>query len=128
MNVVSKYGEGATLLWKDRKRYFGLPWSFTRYKLIKKENSWFKIFCETGLLYTIVEEVNLYRIRDISLHQSLFDKIFGTGTITLYSNDVRNPTFSLRHVAHPYKVRDMLSTQIEEQRKLTGVKVAEFQG
>ncbi len=129
MNVVSKYGEGATLLWKDRKRpIFGLPWSFTRYKLIKKEGYWFKIFCETGLLYTIVEEVNLYRIRDISLSQTLGDKIFGTGTITLYSNDVKAPVFVLRHIAHPYKVRDMLSTQIEEQRKLAGVRVAEFQG
>ena len=128
MSIQGKYGDGATLLWKDRKRYFGLPLSFTRYKLIKNEGYWFKIFSEVGLLYTIVEEINLYRIRDIALRQSLFDKIFGTGTITLYSNDVRMPVFTLRHIANPYKVRDMLSTQIEEQRRLTGVRVAEFQG
>ena len=128
MSIQGKYGDGATLLWKDRKRYFGLPLSFTRYKLIKNEGYWFKIFSEVGLLYTIVEEINLYRIRDIALRQSLFDKIFGTGSITLYSNDVRMPVFTLRHIANPYKVRDMLSTQIEEQRRLTGVRVAEFQG
>ena len=127
MNVISKYGEGATLLWKDRKRYFGLPWSFTRYRLIRKEGAWFKIFSEVGLLYTIVDEINLYRIRDISLTQSLGDKIFGTGTITLYSNDVRTPEFKLRHIANPFKVRDMLSTQIEEESRLRGVRVAEFQ-
>ncbi len=128
MNVKRKYGETAEILWKDRKRYFGLPWSFTRYSLIKNEGHWFKIFSEVGLLYTIIDEVNLYRIKDLSLHQSLFDKIFGTGTITLYSNDTRAPVFCLRHIARPYQVRDLLSTQIEEQRRLTGVRVAEFQG
>jgi len=128
MNVLKKYGEGAQLVWKDRKRYFGLPWSFTRYALVKKEGHWFKIFSEIGLLYTIVDEVNLYRIKDISLHQTLGDKIFGTGTITLFSNDSSAPQFVLKHIAYPYKVRDLLSTQIEEQRKITGVRVAEFHG
>ena len=128
MNVQRKYGANAELLWKDRKRYFGLPWSFTRYSLVRKEGEWVKVFADVGLLYTIVDELNLYRIKDISLRQTLFDKIFGTGTITLFSNDSRNPVFYLKHIAHPYKVRDFLSNQIEEQRRRSGVKVAEFQG
>ncbi len=127
MNVKKKYGEGAQLIWKDRKRYFGLPWSFTRYSLIKKDNDWFKVFSEIGLLYTTVDEVNLYRIKDISLHQTLGDKIFRTGTITLYSNDTRSSVFTLRHVANPYKLRDMLSSFIEEERASRGVRVSEFQ-
>ena len=127
MNVKKKYGEGAQLIWKDRKRYFGLPWSFTRYSLIKKDNDWFKVFSEIGLLYTTVDEVNLYRIKDISLHQTLGDKIFRTGTITLYSNDTRASVFTLRHVANPYKLRDMLSSFIEEERASRGVRVSEFQ-
>lgn len=126
MNVKRKYGQNAELLWKDRKRYFGLPWSFTRYSLVKNEDKWFKVFCEVGLLYTIVEEINLYRIKDITLHQSLGDKIFGTGTISLYSNDTKMPVMYLRHIAHPYKVRDYLSNQIEEQRRIAGVNVAEL--
>ena len=126
MNVKRKYGQNAELLWKDRKRYFGLPWSFTRYSLVKNEDKWFKVFCEVGLLYTIVEEINLYRIKDITLHQTLGDKIFGTGTISLYSNDTKMPVMYLRHIAHPYKVRDYLSNQIEEQRRIAGVNVAEL--
>lgn len=124
---VRKYGENAELLWKDRKRYFGLPISFTRYSLIKNGEEWFKIFTAVGLLSTTIDEINLYRIKDLSLHQTLFDKIFGTGTITLYSNDVRNPVFHLRRVKNPFKVRDFLSTYIEEQRAVKGVRVAEFQ-
>lgn len=128
MNKIKRrYGVDAELVWKDRKRYFGLPWSFTRYSLIKNGDKWLKVFSDIGLLYTIIEEVNIYRIRDISLHQTLFDKIFGTGTVTLYSNDERQPEFKLRHVANPYKVREIFSNLIEQERTKRGVKVSEFQ-
>ena len=125
--VKRKYGMDAEVVWKDRKRYLGLPWSFTRYSLIKNGDKWIKVFSDIGLLYTIVEEVNIYRIRDISLHQTLFDKIFGTGTVTLYSNDERQPEFKLRHIAHTYKVREIFSNLIEQERTKRGVKVSEFQ-
>lgn len=128
MNKIKRrYGENAELVWKDRKRYFGLPWSFTRYSLIKNGEKWVKVFSDVGLLYTIIEEVNVYRIRDISLHQSLFDKIFGTGSVTLYSNDERQPEFTLRHISNPYKVREIFSNLIEQERAKRGVKVSEFQ-
>lgn len=125
--VKRRYGVDAELVWKDRKRYFGLPWSFTRYSLIKNGDKWVKVFSDIGLLYTIIEEVNIYRIRDISLHQTLFDKIFGTGTVTLYSNDERQPEFKLLHVSNPFKVRELFSNLIEQERTKRGVKVSEFQ-
>ena len=128
MDIKRKYGPDAELIWKDRRRYCGLPWSFTRYRLVKSKNhGWCKMFSEVGLLSTDLDEINLYRVKDVSLDQSLFDKIFGTGTITLYSNDAAAPVFKLMHIAEPYKVRTMLSSMVEEQRVLHGVKVTEFQ-
>ena len=124
---VRKYGENAELLWKDKKRYFGMPISFTRYSLIRNGEEWFKLFAAVGFLSTTIDEINLYRIKDISLHQTLGDKIFGTGTITLYSNDSRSPVYDLKHIKNPFKVRDILSSYIEEQRRARGVRVAEFQ-
>ena len=125
--VKRKYGLDAELIWKDRKRYCGLPWSFTRYSLIKNGDKWFKVFSDIGLLYTVVEEVNIYRIQDVSLHQSLFDKIFGTGTVILYSNDERQPAFKLRHISQPYKVRDMFSNYMEAERTTRNIRISEFQ-
>ena len=124
---VRKYGENAELLWRDRKRYFGLPISFTQYSLIRNGTSWFKLFAAVGLLSTTIDEITLYRIKDLSLHQTLGDKIFGTGTITVYSNDARQPVYNLKHIKNPFKVRDMLASYVEEQRRATGVRVAEFQ-
>lgn len=125
--VKRRYGVNAHLIWKDRKRYLGLPWSFTRYSLIKNGDKWVKVFSDIGLLYSIVDEVNVYRIQDVSLHQTLFDKIFKTGTVILYSNDERSPELRLRHIAHPYRVREMFSNLIEEQRALHKVRMSEFQ-
>ena len=127
MNVEKKFGKGAVLVWKDRKRFLGMPLSFTRYYLIKKPGSWFKIFSDIGLSYSVVDEVNLYRVYDISLSQSFVGKMFNTGTVVLYSNDERTPKFVLKNVKDPFKVRDMFSNYIEEQRKLNNVHVTEFQ-
>jgi len=128
MDIKRKYGPNAELVWKDRRRRWGLPLSFTRFRLVKaQDNSWCKLFSEVGLLFTNFDEINLYRIKDIALDQTLGDKLFNTGTITLYSNDSVAPVFKLLHIAEPYKVRTMLSSMIEEQRKIHGVKVTEFQ-
>lgn len=124
---VKKYGEGAELVWKDRKRWCGMPLSFTRYYLIKKPGSWLKVFSDIGLTYSSIEEINLYRIYDISLQQSLMGKICNTGSVILFSNDERSPRFVLKNVKDPFKVRDMFSNLVEEQRKLNNVHVTEFQ-
>lgn len=127
MNVKKTYGESAELIWKDRKRFMGLPWSFTRYYLIKKPGAWCKIFSDIGFTYSVIDEVNLYRVYDISLYQSLMGKMFNTGTITLFSNDERSPRFVLKNVKNPLKVRDMFSTMVEEERRIHNVHITEFQ-
>jgi len=126
MNTEKKYGNGTELLWKDRKRFMGMPLSFTRYNLVKKPGSWIKMFSNIGLLYSAIDEVNLYRVCDIQFHQSLFGKIFNTGTVTLLSNDESKPTFVLRNIKNPFRIRDMLSNLVEEQRKLHNVRLTEF--
>lgn len=127
MNVERKYGQGAELIWKDRKRWMGMPLSFTRYRLIRKPGAWFKIFSDIGFSYSVVEEINLYRIYDISLRQSLVGKMLNTGTVILFSNDERSPKFILKNIKDPFKVRDMFSNYVEEQRKLNNVRITEFQ-
>ena len=122
---LKRYG-GTDLLWKDRKRFLGLPLSFTRYLLVKREGVWMKMFSNIGFLYSVIEEVNLYRICDISFRQSLMGKLLNTGTIELKSNDATRPVFYLKNIKNPFQVREMISTLVEEQRKIHGVRLAEF--
>ena len=61
-------------LWKDRKRYFGLPLSFTRYALSED-----RLFLSVGFLNIKDDEILLYRIRDINTSRNLWQRIFGVG-------------------------------------------------
>ena len=102
----------ADIIWSDRKRpVFGLPWSFTRYSMSKE-----KLIMSTGLLAHNEEEVRLYRIMDITLKRSLFQRIFGVGTIHCCSADKSTPEFDLSNIKDPKTVRDMLSDLVEAER------------
>ena len=119
------YGENSKIKWKDKKRVWGMPITFTRYTLVENED-WIKLFVNIGLLSTHEEEVNMYRIYDISVSRTLGDKIFGVGTITLFSRDESTPTVTLWHVKNPYEVRNMLAKIVEEEKAKRGFRVAEF--
>jgi len=124
--MESKFGSNTKILWKDRKRWCGLPWSFTRYYLVEKPGTWLKLFTSIGFFATTGEELNLYRITDISLYQSLTNKIWGTGTIVLHTNVDNEPDIYLRRVKEPYKVRAMLAELVELERAKKGYRIAEF--
>ena len=126
MNVQKVHGKGAELIWHDRKRVFGLPLSFTRYRLVNRPGVWFKVFSDVGFTYSALEEVNLYRVCDISLRQSLIGKMLNTGTVILSTNDERAPVFVMKNIKDPFKVREMFSNYVEEQRRINNVRLTEF--
>ena len=90
MAVTIKY------LWKDRKRYLGMPLSFTRYAMSED-----RLFLSVGFLSVKDEEVLLYRIRDISLRITLWQRIFGVGTVKLVSSDKSTPELELKKNTNP---------------------------
>ena len=122
----NKYGENANVLWTDKKRILGMPISFTKYSLVENPGEWTKLFVKYGVLSTTIDEVNLYRVYDIKITQSLCQKMFGVGTITLYSNDVTSPLTEIINVKNPYKVRNLLADLIERSRDEKGVRVGEI--
>ncbi len=124
---MSYYGEDCEIKWKDRRRYFGMPISFTRYAIVEKPGKWLKLFSHTGLLSTASEELYFYRVDDLSVYQSMFDKLFGVGTITVYGRDASDETMVLHKIKNPYQVRDMISSFVEQERRVKNVRYSEFQ-
>lgn len=110
-------------IWKDRKRILGMPISFTRYRLTQD-----RLFLITGLLNVKEEELILYRVLDISMRRSLADRIFGVGTVVLYSADTTHPNLELKHIRRPGEVRDLLSRMIEQERRRSRVQGREMIG
>ena len=97
------------MLWKDRKRHLGLPISFTKYSLSGGEAP--RIFRETGLFNLKEEEVLLYRVRDITLTRSFFQRIFGVGTVSLHSSDKTTPTLDLVNIS---KSKELIFSKVEQ--------------
>lgn len=107
-----KKSEKAKYMWYDRKRTFlGLPWSFTKYFFSED-----RFFIEKGFFTTTFDEVRLYRMLDLKLSQTLGQKLFGVGTITVFSSDKAQGEFEIKNIKHPKDVKEMLSQQIEKQR------------
>ncbi|MBO5318000.1 MAG: PH domain-containing protein, partial [Oscillospiraceae bacterium] len=94
-------------LWKDRKRYFGLPLSFTRYSMSED-----RLFLSVGLLSIKDDEVLLYRVRDIDTSRSLWQRIFGVGTVTIMSSDKSMPNMVLKNVKDPIFVKELIHKQV----------------
>ncbi len=110
------------IVWQDRKRIiFGLPWTFTKYKLMED-----KIQICTGFLNKKEEEIRLYRIMDNTLEKPLIQRIFGLGTIKCNSADKTTPIFYLARIKNADKVRNMLSDMVEKERTRKRVSGREF--
>lgn len=99
------------ILWKDRKRYLGLPISFTQYIL---DNN--RFYVKRGFFNSIMDELLLYRVLDVKLTRSLGQKIFGVGSIMLNTADQSNPSLLIKNVKNSERVRKLLSNIVERER------------
>nr|MBQ8243824.1 PH domain-containing protein [Oscillospiraceae bacterium] len=98
-------------LWHDRKRYFGLPLSFTRYALSED-----RLFISVGFLNIKDDEILLYRVRDIDTSRTLWQRIFGVGTVTVVSSDKTMPSLVLQNIKDPVFVKELIHKQVEEMK------------
>ena len=96
-------------IWKDRKRYFGMPISFTRYALSED-----RLFLSVGCLSIQDDEVLLYRVRDIDTSRGLWQRLFGVGTVTVMSSDKSMPNLELKNIKDPIGVKEMIHQQVEK--------------
>ena len=108
-------------LWKDRKRYFGLPLSFTRYSLSED-----RLFISVGFLSIKDDEILLYRVRDIDTRRTLWQRLFGVGTVTVCSSDKTMPNMVLKNIKDPLFVKELIHKQVEENKIKRRVRFGEI--
>lgn len=110
------------LKWSDRKRWWcGLPWTFTKYGMSDD-----RLFVETGLFNIKELEVRLYRVTNVSLSRSFFQRLFGLGTVHIDSNDRDLGCFSLKNIRNADEVKEMVSEAVEEERLRNRVSSREY--
>jgi uncharacterized membrane protein YdbT with pleckstrin-like domain len=109
------------VIWSDRKRYFGLPLSFTKYEITDD-----RLFQTTGFLNLKFEEILLYRVRDLSLSCSLGQRLFGVGSITVTSSDKSRPILVIQNVKNPAAVKELIHQQVEDMKISRRIRYAEM--
>ena len=110
-------------IWKDRKRFMGMPLSFTRYALSED-----RLFLSVGFISIKDEEVLLYRVRDINTSRNLWQRLFGVGTVSVVSADKTMPSLVLKNIKRPLEVKELLHSQVEEMKIRRRVRVGEIMG
>lgn len=112
MPEMKKTKDGLGYLWTDKKRtLFGLPLSFTRYYLSDT-----RLITRVGFLTIVEDELDLYRITDKKMKLPILQRIFGCGTIILYSKDVDTPKKEIHAVKNPRQVSELIMALINYQR------------
>lgn len=99
-----------TVLWEGKPFHYGIP-TFTRYRITDR-----RLIVEKGLFTKRREEIQLYRIRDISLKRNLLERMLKFGDITILSTDTSSPTYTLKNIRDSVAVSDLLSGAAENSR------------
>ena len=113
--------KGSDYFWKDRKRFLGLPLSFTRYALSED-----RLFLSIGLFSIRDDEMLLYRVRDIAVKRTLWQRLFGVGSITILSSDKSQPTLVLQNIKDPLRVKELIHDNVEEMKLRRRMRVGEI--
>lgn len=97
--------------WHDKRRYLGMPISFTRYILTDK-----KLITRCGLFSLKEDEVNLYRVYDKRIEMGFFERLFNCGTIILLSKDADSSKKVIKSVKNVRTTAKLIDEYIEAER------------
>ncbi|MBU9724783.1 PH domain-containing protein [Diplocloster modestus] len=99
--------------YKERKRvlFFGLPWTFTKYMVTED-----LITIDEGILKKVENDCYMYKIQDVTLNNSLLERIFGLGTVVCHTGDTTHPKLELVHIKNAREIKDYILVASEQAR------------
>lgn len=97
----------------ERKRvlFFGLPWTFTKYTITPEV-----ITRNEGLFKLVENDCYVYKVQDVKLTATLFERMFGLGTVVCYTGDVTDKELLLIHIKHAKEVKNYILKASEAAR------------
>jgi len=100
------------MIWSDKKCHLGMRISCTEYSLDDTH-----LIVREGVLGKREEQTNLYRIVDISVKQSLIDRICKQGTLVIRSSDPSTQEFEIKNIKNFSDVKNKLNKAIDNSRR-----------
>lgn len=96
---------------KKRLLLFGLPWTFTKYTISPGF-----LTVSQGFLNTTEDDCYMYKIQDVKLNTSFWERIFGLATLICYTGDVTHTELRLVHIKRAKEIKSYLLKMSEEAR------------
>ena len=83
-----------------------------RYRLTSE-----RFFVNVGILSRKVDELELIRVNDVTMSQTIAERMLGLGTVTVLSNDETTPTLVLKGISGPEKVKESIRNAAAKKRQ-----------
>ena len=86
-----------------------------------------RIRIRQGVFSKRTDELELYRVKDSTVYEPFWQRMFGVGNIVITTNDTTTPTLMLEALPNAPDIRERLRAAIEECRDRKRVRVAELE-
>lgn len=96
------------IYWSGKINHCGLPLSFTTYEISEEY-----LTIREGLFNLKESQTKLFKITDINLRMNLIDRLFGQGSLELFTTENNDPVVTLKNIKNPRDVRDLLNRCIQ---------------
>ena len=97
-------------------------WRALDVRLLRYEVTSQRVRIRRGVLSRVTEELELYRVKDLTLHEPFVYRLLGLSSIHLHTSDRSNPLVVIQSIPRGESLREQLRACVERQRKLHGVR------
>jgi uncharacterized membrane protein YdbT with pleckstrin-like domain len=120
------------LNWLPLLALLAVPLGFAAFKWLELKSRVFEITSERvrmsrGLFTRLTDELELYRVTDISLVEPFFLRWLGLGNVVLTTNDKSTPVLTIPAIKGVRQLRDELRKSVEACRDKKRVRLAELE-
>jgi uncharacterized membrane protein YdbT with pleckstrin-like domain len=75
-----------------------------------------------GVLHRRHDDLELYRVKDVTVSEPLIQRLVGLGTVRLVTSDATTPEMTLPAIREPLTVMEAVREQVEALRRARGVR------
>ncbi|HWN93789.1 MAG TPA: PH domain-containing protein [Methylomirabilota bacterium] len=86
-----------------------------------------RVRIQQGVFSKRTDELELYRVKDSTVFEPFWQRLFGLGNIVITTNDETTPSVTLEALPDARETREKLRTAIEECRDRKRVRIAELE-
>lgn len=104
-----------------------LGWIWLRTRTTRYELTNQRLRLREGILAKTTDDLELYRVKDWTLHEPLLYRIFNLGTLHIITSDQTTPELTLPALPNAHEVREQLRTSVEFMRQHRKVREIDFE-